>query len=158
MKQLLFVCHLLQSYVFQSAFSDSSASLFYLIHLFWRVNQLKLKIAGVLRFTFYVLRFTFYVLRFTFVSFVSRTFLVVNESFLMFLDSSMEERCRSGLMTKQPAAQGKGRRRYGSALFLDARFVLKKLILLFFFDRRLSSFVFRLSSFVFRRRRRRRSH
>jgi len=57
------------------------------------------------------------VLRFTF-RFVSRTFSVVNESFLMFLDSSMEERCRSGL-TRQPAEEKVRCSRYGSALFFS---------------------------------------
>ena len=34
-----YLCHLLHSYVF-SLFSDSSASLYYLISLIWRVNQM----------------------------------------------------------------------------------------------------------------------
>ena len=69
-----YLCHL-HSYVF-SLFSDSSA-FFVFVHLNWRANQFEcLKIAGVLRFTFYVLRFTFYV------RFVSRTFLVFYGGFL----------------------------------------------------------------------------
>ena len=144
-----FLCpHLLLFLCLVSLFSDSFCILFvsFVVHLFWRVNEDEcLKIAGVLRFTFYVLR----LFRFSSVGHF-QYFMTLSHCLVGVRGRTLPVRPDE---RKRDSQLAEGRWKPPSFICWELthlfwiNFLLSSVL---FFDRRLSSFVFRLSSFVFR--------